>query len=248
MTAVHDDDGTRASIRSELDSTLVVVAGAGTGKTTALVGRIVEIVRSGRAALREVAAITFTEAAAAELRQRIRDKIDEVALRYPDEARLVAARQDVDEAAICTLHAFAQRILVEHSVAAGIAPGFDVLDETAERADFDARFERFADSLLADPTAEPALVQGFSIGLTHDDLLEMARALHRHWDRLQDGGLESLERMRPAPGPWPAADPSGVLDAIDAALGHGPVVSCRRRQVEGAPRDARGGTPTPGLV
>ena len=79
------------------------------------------------------------------------DTIDEVAAEHPDDARLVAARHEVDEAAICTLHAFAQRILVEHCVAAGIPPGFDVLDETAERADFDARFERFADSLLADP-------------------------------------------------------------------------------------------------
>ena len=75
-------------------------------------------------------------------------------------------------------------------MAAGIPPGFDVLDETAERADFDARFERFADTLLADPGAEPALVQGFSLGAAPDDLVEIARALHRHWDRLEDGGLE----------------------------------------------------------
>ncbi len=173
----------------------MVVAGAGTGKTTALVNRIMELVRSGRATLREIAAITFTEAAAAELRQRIRDEDRRCRpSEHPDEARLVAARQEVDEAAICTLHAFAQRILVEHCVAAGIPPGFEVLDETAERADFDARFERFADTLLADPDAEPALVQGFSIGLTHDDLVEIARALHRHWDRLEDGGLVVLEQ------------------------------------------------------
>jgi ATP-dependent exoDNAse (exonuclease V) beta subunit len=218
MTAVHDDDYARARIRSELDSTLVVVAGAGTGKTTALVGRIVELVRSGRAALREIAAITFTEAAAAELRQRIRDMLNEVGEEHPEEARLVAARQEVDEAAICTLHAFAQRILIEHSVAAGIPPGFDVLDETAERADFDARFERFADNLLADRDAEPALVRGFSVGLSRDDLAEIARGLNRHWDRLEDGGLDSLERARPQRGAWPPAAPGPVLTALDAAL------------------------------
>jgi ATP-dependent exoDNAse (exonuclease V) beta subunit len=218
VSAVHDDDAARTSIEFDLDSTLVVVAGAGTGKTTALVNRIIELVRSGRATLREIAAITFTEAAAAELRHRIRAKIEDVSAEHPDEAHLLAARQEVDEAAICTLHAFAQRILVEHSVAAGIPPGFDVLDETAERADFDARFEHFADVLLADPDAEPALVQGFSIGLTRDDLVEMARALHRHWDRLEDGGLERLDHMRAAPGAWPATDPRPVLAAIDVAL------------------------------
>src|ERR1700691_2171872 len=168
--------------------------------------------------LREVAPITCTEAAAPELRQRVREKIEEVAADHPDEARLVAARSEVDEAAISTLHAFAQRILVEHSVAAGIAPGFDVMDETTERADFDVRFARFADTLLADPGAEDALLQGFSMGLTPDDLVEIARALNRHWDRLVDGGLERLEHMRPAPGPWPQADAAPVLAAIDGAL------------------------------
>ncbi len=218
MTVGRVDDGAREAIGLELDATLVVVAGAGTGKTTALVNRIVELVRSGRASLRDIAAITFTEAAAAELRQRIRDRFDEAALAHPDDPRLVAARQEVDEAALSTLHAFAQRILVEHCVAAGIPPGFEVLDETAERADFEARFERFADTLLADPEAEPALVQGFSIGLGHDDLVEIARGLHRHWDRLEDGGRAALERMRPPPGAWPAAGVGPVLDAIDAAL------------------------------
>jgi len=211
----------RARIEAELDATMVVVAGAGTGKTTALVGRIVELVRSGRASLREIAAITFTEAAAAKLRQRVRQRIDTVAAGHPGEARLAAARHEVDEAAICTLHAFAQRILVEHCVAAGIPPGFDVLDETAERADFDARFERFADVLLSDPGAEEALVRGFSVGLARADLADIAWALHRHWDRLEDGGLEALERLRPAPARWPPADPGPVLEAIDAALSMG---------------------------
>ncbi|MGA2520121.1 MAG: UvrD-helicase domain-containing protein [Acidimicrobiales bacterium] len=216
-----DDTTARARIEAELDTTLVVVAGAGTGKTTALVGRILQLVRSGRAQLREIAAITFTEAAAAELRQRIRERIEEVAAQSPTEARLVAARHEVDEAAICTLHAFAQRILVEHCVAAGIPPGFDVLDETAERADFEARFERFADVLLADPDAEEALVRGFSVGLMRVDLADMAWALHTHWDRLEDGGLEAFERLRPAPGNWPSAEPGPVLDAIDAAVALG---------------------------
>ena len=217
VSAVHDDEA-RASIELDLDSTLVVVAGSGHGqddRPREPDHRARE--ERGRHAARD-RGDHLHRGAAAELRQRIRARIEESAAEHPDDARLVAARQEVDEAAICTLHAFAQRILIEHSVAAGIPPGFDVLDETAERADFDARFEHFADTLLADPDAEPALVQGFSIGLTRDDLVEIARALHRHWDRLEDGGLVVLEQMRPAPGRWPATDPRPVLAAIDAAL------------------------------
>ena len=230
MTGPVDDEA-RARVRSDLDSTLVVVAGAGTGKTTALVGRIVELVRTGRATLREIAAITFTEAAAAELRLRVRERIDEVATENPGDARLAAARHEVDEAAICTLHAFAQRILVEHCVAAGIPPGFEVLDETAERADFDARFERFADALLTDPAAEPALVQGFTLGLAPEDLIEMARALNRHWDRLQDGGAEALEHMRPGPGALARGGRRSRARRHRGGPCDGSLVHRRRRQV-----------------
>ena len=74
MTAIftpHDEDA-RRRIREALDETLFVEAGAGTGKTTSLVDRVVGLVSSGRAALGSIAAITFTEAAAAELRDRVR--------------------------------------------------------------------------------------------------------------------------------------------------------------------------------
>jgi len=211
------DGGGRARITGELDATLIVVAGAGTGKTTALVNRIVQLVRTGAASLREIAAITFTEAAAAELRQRVRDAIEAAAGEAPGDARLEAARQEVDDAAICTLHAFAQRILVEHCVGAGIPPGFEVLDGTAEHADFDARFARFADALLADPSAEPALVRGFSVGLRHGDLADTARAMHEHWDRIEDGGLAALEQLRPGPA-WPPVDTTALVEALDDAL------------------------------
>ena len=120
-------------------------------------------------------------------------------------------------------------------MAAGIPPGFDVLDETAERSDFDTRFERFADTLLADPDAEPALVRGFSLGLSRDDLAEIARALHRHWDRLEDGGLEVLERMRPGARRMAAGDARAGARRHRRGRGHEPVVHRRRRQAEGAP-------------
>ena len=65
-TRLPVDEAARQLIaRDGLDRTLFVEAGAGTGKTQALVGRIVELVLSDRARLSDLAAITFTEAAAA---------------------------------------------------------------------------------------------------------------------------------------------------------------------------------------
>ena len=59
------DGEARWIIQEDLDSTLYVEAGAGTGKTTNLVTRIVSIILSGKGRLQDMAAITFTEAAAA---------------------------------------------------------------------------------------------------------------------------------------------------------------------------------------
>ncbi|HLI74077.1 MAG TPA: UvrD-helicase domain-containing protein, partial [Acidimicrobiales bacterium] len=216
------DDHARTRIRVDLAATMLVVAGAGTGKTTALVQRIVELVTTGTATLREIAAITFTEAAAAELRDRVRRAIDAEAKMRPDDARLAAARHDVDEAAICTLHAFARRIITEHSVATGVPPGFEVLGDTAERSDFDARWGTFADALLADPDAEPALVRGFALGLSPAALVEVARSMYAQQDRLDADALRALATAQPGRHGWPVVTTRSVVDAIDTALAYEP--------------------------
>ena len=90
-----------------------------------------------------IAAITFTEAAASELRDRIRTALAE--------AGETDAVDQVDEAAISTLHGFAQRILAEHPFEAGLPPAVEVLDEIQSSLAFDERWTAFLDRLFADP-------------------------------------------------------------------------------------------------
>src|SRR5262245_23205315 len=66
------DQAARDRIRGDLDTTLVVEAASGTGKTTELVGRMVAMLRAGRARLDGIVAVTFTDAAAGELKLRLR--------------------------------------------------------------------------------------------------------------------------------------------------------------------------------
>jgi ATP-dependent helicase/nuclease subunit A len=73
---VPADRVVRDRIRTDLDSNLCVEAGAGTGKTTVLVSRIVEVLRQGHASIDEIAVITFTEKAAAELAARVREELE----------------------------------------------------------------------------------------------------------------------------------------------------------------------------
>ena len=66
----------RRRIREDLDATLIVEAAAGTGKTTMLVARILALVVQGKAELAKIAAVTFTEKAAGELKLRLRSEIE----------------------------------------------------------------------------------------------------------------------------------------------------------------------------
>ena len=70
------DAEARERIETDLATTLFVEAAAGTGKTTALVGRIVSVLRSGAGQLDEIVAVTFTEKAAGEMKLRLRTEIE----------------------------------------------------------------------------------------------------------------------------------------------------------------------------
>ena len=198
------DQVNRDRIRTSLDETLFVEAGAGTGKTSALVGRVVELVRRGTP-MRAIAAITFTEAAAAELRDRLRGALEAAA---EDGQIPLAAVEELDEAAISTLHAFAQRILVEHAPEAGLPPVFVVRDEIQSSLAFGDWWSATLDQLLDDPALLTTWHIGLATGLRPRDLGDLAQAMHTHWDRLDAG--PALH------GPEP--DESDVARVIDAAV------------------------------
>ena len=69
------DQRTRDRVVTEFETTFLLEAGAGPGKTTVLVKRILALVRSGRAPIDRIVAITFTDKAAGELKLRLREEI-----------------------------------------------------------------------------------------------------------------------------------------------------------------------------
>ena len=209
------DHDVRERIRTDLHRNLFVEAGAGTGKTRVLVDRVVRLVGTGTVAdVSRLVAITFTEAAAAELRDRIRGELAKAAideLLAPDEqSRCAAARAHIDRATITTLHGFAQRILAEHPLDAGLAPVFEVDDDVRARVRFVERWMRFRDALFDDESAALDLLRLHALGFQTDRLREVARLLHQRWDELV--GVEF-----PVPPPV-AVDVSTITESIRAAL------------------------------
>lgn len=114
---------------------LCVDAGAGSGKTSVLVERIIQLLESGQAALDEIVAITFTEKAAGEMKDRLRRECSRRAAR-DDSQRFSFWRgieRQSDSARISTIHAFCANLVREHALALGLDPDFAVLTAPEER-------------------------------------------------------------------------------------------------------------------
>ena len=176
------DQADRDAITGDLSSTLFVEAGAGSGKTTALVGRVLALLDAG-VAMENIAAITFTEKAAAELKNRLRHKLSESG-RHPE------ALDQLDGAAITTLHGFALRILSQHAIEAGLPPRLEVSPVDA----FEDRWEESRNRLLYDPDHEDAVVLARILGIRINHLRDLALDLDSNWDL-------AAERMGSGPPP-----------------------------------------------
>jgi ATP-dependent helicase/nuclease subunit A len=179
------DQAARQRIAGELGSTLFVEAGAGSGKTKALITRARALVTSGEVELGSIAAITFTDKAASELRDRLRQEFERAAESDPDGDtgdRCRKALEQLDGSAIGTLHSFAQRILSEHPIEAGLPPRVEVVDEVSSEVAFGRRWAIFRDSLLADPNRQRTILLLSACGIRFESLKVLARAFNDNWD------------------------------------------------------------------
>ncbi len=152
---VKTDAQPRRQAESDLDTSFLVEAGAGTGKTSVLLQRLLTVIRTGRSHLERIAAITFTEKAATELRIRLRTEIDSVLntpLNQDERDNLLTARLQLERAPILTVHAFCALLLRERPLEARVDPNFSVLDGVGRRV---AQDQTWRDWLAREMEASP---------------------------------------------------------------------------------------------
>jgi ATP-dependent exoDNAse (exonuclease V) beta subunit len=215
------DQAERQRIRTSLDETLVVEAAAGTGKTSELVARLVNVLGEGRGTVQTIAALTFTEKAAGELKLRLRAGLEtdreDTAGDGLRRRRLEEAIAHLEEARVSTIHGFCNDVLHERPVEAGVDPGFEVLPE----AEAEGLYRRAFDAWLAEKLEDPP--EG------------IRRALRRRShdgdpiDRLRRAGWQ-LVGWRDFRAPWKRR-PFDRITAIDALVArvhglHARLVSC----------------------
>jgi ATP-dependent helicase/nuclease subunit A len=151
------DEAARDRIRTSLDESLIVEASAGTGKTTVLVARIVEVLRQGKAKVQQIAAVTFTNKAAGELKLKLREELDKA--RHGSVA-IENALKHLEEASIGTIHSFCAQILRERPVEACVDPAFVELNEQEGDRLYQRAFRGWLEKRLA--VDSPALKRAFA--------------------------------------------------------------------------------------
>ncbi len=150
------DEGARRRIRESIGESLIVEASAGTGKTTALVERIVAVLKAGFK-IDRIAAVTFTHKAAGEMKLRLRAELDRA---RRDAPILEDALQRLEEASIGTIHSFCAQILRERPVEACIDPAFEELTDQGNDRIFRAAFRAWLEKKLG--AASPGLKRAFA--------------------------------------------------------------------------------------
>lgn len=137
MSAVPDPISTGLTEQQRLaveqrGVSVLLSSGAGCGKTHVLTARYLSHLREDMAEVGEIVAITFTERAAREMRQRIRAAVTDEIRRAATSAGADRWRQHLrglETAPITTIHSFCGNLLRQHAVLAGLDPGFDIFDD-----------------------------------------------------------------------------------------------------------------------
>ncbi len=193
---------------------LLVSAAAGSGKTRVLTERLMRWITEGDAprSIDNFLIITFSTAAAAELRSRISEELSARAAADPGSKRLRRESALVRRAQIGTIHSFCSALLREYAGRAGIAPDFAIADEDRARELRRLSLETVLEAAYAE--AEPGFIQlADTVGAGTDDRRLESLVLELH------GKLQSHAR----PGDWAARQSelfeTGAEDAADTPWG-----------------------------
>lgn len=207
---------------------LLLSAAAGSGKTSVLVQRVVGVVtdRARPVDISRLLVVTFTDAAAAEMRERVRAAIDDLLADDPGNAYLRRQQSQLADASIMTIHGFCLRVLRQFFHVADLDPLFVVADETeAEILKHDVLNELLEDAYLRDDPVFLELVEIYGGSVTDDALGSQIIRLHdfaesdtspKQW--LERAGAEDLSPDAVRNAPWYRLLTDDMRDILEDAL------------------------------
>ena len=166
-------------VTADPGGSLSVSAGAGSGKTTSLVGRVAALIETGGVPPSELVVITFTEKAAREVSHRLRQRLGNVV--------------SLDEAYIGTIHGFCQSLLRRYPIEAGLPPRFTTADELTSGALADERAAQVVQELYNKAAQEPAIEHALTVMASFGAMMflpDLVRAIDNDWLRFTEVELD----------------------------------------------------------
>lgn len=198
MTNFRSDTETLSTIENDIYSNIFVEAGAGTGKTYSLVKRITALLSSG-VSIDQIIAITFTRAAASELRSRIRDELGKLHLKNPKDEHITKALEGIDTAAFQTIDSLVYSILQDYPLEAGLPPAIDVQDAPAQLRVFREEWRQWAIEKLGQKDEGFATTISSALRLElkfpFERVSELARAMNDQHGELQRAKFPDPSRI-----------------------------------------------------
>ncbi|MEO0249701.1 MAG: UvrD-helicase domain-containing protein, partial [candidate division WOR-3 bacterium] len=169
------DQEQRERADQDISESYIVEAAAGTGKTTVLVTRMINLIKAGVARLEEIVGITFTEKAAAELKVKLRQELEKA---LPSQAnsdehqRLSEAISDLERMQVTTIHSFCGSLLRERPVEAGLDPNFEIADDLTSSLVQDEVWEGWLEKQM--DANDPALRRAVLMGITPEQIRKVS--------------------------------------------------------------------------
>jgi ATP-dependent helicase/nuclease subunit A len=197
MTADREshDERDRDLAATDLSRNYVVEASAGTGKTTVLVRRILNLITEEKASPEEIVAITFTDRAAAELKAKIQEELSKSLAAASGEVRdhIGAALWSFERMHASTIHSFCASLIRERPVEAGVDPNFEVADALRSSLIASEVWDEWLSREM--DKDDPVMRQAVVSGVTLDKMYSLAAAMRENRDLL--GHLpRSIDRNR----------------------------------------------------
>lgn len=230
MTKPIPDQAARNKIKFELGTNFLVEAGAGSGKTTSLVERMVNLIHTGTARVHEIVAITFTRKAADELKIRFQAKLEEVWKKEtdPDAKFLLGeALMNIERCYLGTVHAFCSRLLRERPIEAHLDLTFTELEEGDDSEVLEEAWQQHLQDLMdTDPSSLEKMEE---LGISIENIFPWLKEVREYSDvewmtepipkpNLQEGFDSFMLIVKEARKCIPDREPDNGYDGLQKAI------------------------------
>lgn len=230
MTNIVVDQEARDKIKYELHTNFLVEAGAGSGKTTSLVERMVHLIYTNTCKIEQIVAITFTRKAADELKIRFQSKLESVWKTEEDierKERLAEALQNIDRCFLGTVHSFCAKLLRERPIEASLDISFKELEDADDLELLEEAWQLFLQREQIEKSSLLAEIQelGIKVEELYDSLCQMRQYTDVEWvtDKVVKPELHSsfvslMNLVKEAKRLIPEEEPSNGYDALQKII------------------------------